>query len=283
MAWQNTLLSFEQNKQWHQAITYMQNVIAEHPNDVDVAIFMNYLLMYVIVYEGMDVIIDEYYQFLAKKYFKESYAKFSENAEYLYFSGRIAVMGQWYFDLEDEEVEDMLAKALQLDKDNQLYQWSFRSDLHLSNLECKYFSKTLIADGSSVRKQLESKGAVGAYLLRMIIESSKTNKERVYTKINEYLLDHIDSKSLCVGFRYYYLQMIEDKEECDLEEKKLFVELFSIADKSLEFREGRSIFIGTPFLELELKQKILEVKEILADQYGKAMAEAFIINSINAG
>ncbi|HEV2601196.1 MAG TPA: hypothetical protein VGT41_02770 [Candidatus Babeliales bacterium] len=262
MTWKENLSKFERNKQWDDAIAYMQNVIAENPNDVDAAICMNYLLMYVIVYEGVDEASRGYHMFLTKKYFKESYAKFSEDSEYLFFTGKTAVMGQWYFDLEDEDLDNMLEKARQLDKNNLLYQWICRPDSHVSNLEWKYYSKALVADGSPARKQLESKGAVGAYLLEMIIGWSATYKEKLCNDINEYLFSQMSVESFCDSCRCYYLHGSKDG-EFNQQEEQLFSELHMIASRYIESTKNPTRYTRIPFSESELRQKALQVQQVL--------------------
>ncbi|HEV2601305.1 MAG TPA: hypothetical protein VGT41_03335 [Candidatus Babeliales bacterium] len=261
MDWKKTLLSLERNEEWDTAIAYMQNVIAENPNDVDATICMNYLLMYSIVYETYDYAIAEYRRFLAKKYFKESYAKFSENAEYLFFTGLTAVMEFWNFDIEDEDIDNMLKKAVQLDRNNILYTWGY-SDVERNNLEDAELAKKLLTLGSASRKQLESKGAVGEYLIGIMETCSVTNKDKLQKNINEYLFGQIDTSSFCYACCCYYADGLRGG-EFNQQEQKLFFELSKIADRYIESTKNPATYTGTPFLESELKQKTLEVQQVL--------------------
>ena len=76
MNWKEKLRRLEKTKQWDRAIEFMETVIRKNPDDVDAYIYMNYLLMNLLVEEKHDESKHDYYEFLAKKYFDESYAKF---------------------------------------------------------------------------------------------------------------------------------------------------------------------------------------------------------------
>ena len=87
-------LMHEQQKEWDTAIQYMESVIDQHPNDMDAYLSINYLLMNLLVEEDYNSEKHDYYAALLKKYFDISYAKFSDNPEYLYYSARIAAMSE---------------------------------------------------------------------------------------------------------------------------------------------------------------------------------------------
>lgn len=135
MNWQETLRELEHNKQWDAAIEFMQEVIDKNPNDMDAYIAINYLLMNLLVEENHDESKHDYYEMLTKRYFDESYEKFSENPEYLFYTGRTAIMSEWYFGIETEDYEEMLKKALKLNPDNLMYQWYIYGPLGRENPE----------------------------------------------------------------------------------------------------------------------------------------------------
>ena len=83
MSWKNQLKQLESKKEWDAAIQYMQNIIVESPSCLDAYVSICYLLMNLLVEEDYDRIKHDYYTALTKKYFDESYAKFSNNPEYL--------------------------------------------------------------------------------------------------------------------------------------------------------------------------------------------------------
>ncbi len=54
MEWKIQLCKLEKAKQWDKAITFMQKVITQKPDDIDAYLFMEYLLMNLLVEEDYD-------------------------------------------------------------------------------------------------------------------------------------------------------------------------------------------------------------------------------------
>ena len=177
MEWKIQLHKLEKAKQWDKAITFMQEVIRQNPDDVDAYLFMEYLLMNLLVEEDYDRSQENCYERLALKYFEEGCAKFSDNAEFLYYTGRMAYMSEWYFDIEFEDADAMIEKAMRLDPDNPVYQWDYYCFLDKSIYEnrkkIKKYAQMVLAEDSPVKKILEDKGALGEYFLGMMRSWSK--------------------------------------------------------------------------------------------------------------
>ncbi|HEV2601616.1 MAG TPA: hypothetical protein VGT41_04915 [Candidatus Babeliales bacterium] len=228
MYWKTDLLELEHSKQWDTAIAYMQNVIAENPDNMDAAICMNYLLMNLIVEEICDMEKFEYYQLLTKKYFQESYAKFSENAEYLFFTGITAYMSPWFFDLEYEEPDKLLEKARVLDESNLLYHWGYRSDIERQNDPEKKILAISILKNNEARTLLESKSAVGRYLLDHIIDAGESNKEKLCWLLDLYFSNQIDVSTLCYSCDDDYAKGLEG-DVFNPQEERLFLKLMSLS------------------------------------------------------
>lgn len=172
MSWKKQLRKLERNKQWDIAIQFMENVIQGNSNDMDAYIYMNYLLMNLLVEENYDKNKSGYYETLAKKYFDESYAKFSHNAEYLFFTGITAAMSEWYFGIDVADYERMLEKAMILDPKSLLYKRTYYINLneHITDNKKKVteYATMILNRNSSIRKILEAKGAIGEYLLELM-------------------------------------------------------------------------------------------------------------------
>lgn len=167
MNWQEQLSKLEQDKDWKSAIALMQETINQNSNSMDAYLSMNFLLMNLLVEEQYDPNDHDYYAGLLKKYFIESYSKFSNNPEYLFYIGQIACMSEWYFDIDIEEAQSMMKKASEIEPDNILYKWANYSDLDMRESSNKekmilYAKKTLSVSG--VKRDLKSKGALGKYL-----------------------------------------------------------------------------------------------------------------------
>jgi len=172
MTWKERLRKLELSKQWDDAIQFMQSVIRDYTDDVDAYICMNYLLMNLLVEEDHDRNKSDYYEMLAKKYFNESYAKFSNSAEYLFFTGTTAVMSEWYFGIDVADYERMLEKAMTLDPDNPLYKRTYYINLDEKIASDKekmtQYAHITLAKNSPIQQQLETKGAVGEYILGLM-------------------------------------------------------------------------------------------------------------------
>ena len=170
MNWKKHLRELEKSRQWDKAIEFMQGVIKENPNDKDAYVFMNYLLMNLLGEEDYDDSKEATYMNLAKWYFDESYAKYSEDPEFLYLMGRTAVMGEWFFGIEQKDYEMMIEKAHKLEPENPIYNEDYYYKLRRENPshpELISYAKLLMRKNSPIEKQLESKGAVGEYLLEI--------------------------------------------------------------------------------------------------------------------
>lgn len=178
MNWKTELKKLEQNKLWDTAIELLQHVINEEPNNMEAYINMNYLLMNLLVEEKHDESKHSHYEKLTMKYFIASYEKFSNNPEYLFFTGITACMSEWYFGVELEEAEAMIQKSLKLEPENILYKWAYYGSLDIyQNANEKriaiYYAKKILEKNSSLKKILETKGSIGSYLLDIMTNWSK--------------------------------------------------------------------------------------------------------------
>lgn len=131
MNWRQLLLRSEQNKDWKSAITLMRNIINKDNTNIDAYLRINYLLMNILVEEHCNLSKHDYYAGLLNMYFIESYSKFSNNPEYLFFMGKIACMSEWYVGISIEEAQNMMKKARKLEPNNVLYEWADYSDLDM--------------------------------------------------------------------------------------------------------------------------------------------------------
>lgn len=184
MHWKDSLEKLERHKQWDAAIEYMEHVIADNQSDMEAYLSITYVLMNLLAEEDYDVTKHDYYAMLAKKYFDESYEKFSNNPEYLFYIARIAAMSEWYFDIEPEDIEKMLQKAAALDPKNPLYQWSSYSNLEKDYLQNKHllitYSQLILQNNSPIKMYLESKGSLGRYIWNMMEHWAKRMLDEGY-------------------------------------------------------------------------------------------------------
>ena len=171
MPWQILLKYFEEKKDWDAAIEVMQDVIKEDPKNLKAYLLANYLLMNLLVEENPAESKVDFYEQLLKKYFKESYSLFCNNAEYLFFMGRIVAMSEWYVDLQLEDAEKMVHKSYELEPDNILYKWiplDDLSDVNYLNPKVVEYAQLVLQEDSPIKNILSTYGSLGQYLLGMM-------------------------------------------------------------------------------------------------------------------
>ena len=180
MNWKQYLLDLEHKEQWDNAIEYMEGIVEANPDDMDAYIYINFLLMNTLVevdVENYDVNNCDYYAKLLLEYYNNSYAKFSNNAEYLFCSATTAVFSPWFMGLAAEDYEKMFARAIELDPENLLYQKTYYLYLdqlvHSQQAEKLVYAKLILQENSPLIKEWESRGALGEYLKMMQIEWAK--------------------------------------------------------------------------------------------------------------
>lgn len=172
MNWKKQLERQEHSKDWKTAIELMQKTINDEPYDLDAYLCINYLLMNLLVEEDYHNTEHDYYAGLLKKYFLESYSKFYNNPEYLFYTGITAHLSEWYFDIDIEGAKAMIKEVLHIEPGNMLYKWGYYAYLDRSeNNKQAMACAEEIRRENSIIKTLEAKGAVGKYILEIISTS----------------------------------------------------------------------------------------------------------------
>lgn len=105
-----------------------------------------------------------------KDIYNKANVKFSNNSQFLFFTGIIMYLGEWYFGIDDIEfVNQMLKKASEIESDNLLYRWGYysRIDQRLEiNTELKLrLSEQLLFNEPEYINLLKTKGLLGEYIL----------------------------------------------------------------------------------------------------------------------
>ena len=168
MNWKKHLSDLEKSQRWDEAIEFMQIIIGANPDDMHAYIYMNFLLMNILAEEDYDDSKHDYYAELLLEYFNKSYAKFSNNAEYLFCSATTAVFSPWFMGLTAENYEKMFARAIGLEPENLLYQKTYY--LHLDRFilsqqaEKLVYAKLILQENSPLIKEWGSRLALGEYL-----------------------------------------------------------------------------------------------------------------------
>ena len=133
--------------------------------------------MNLLVEEDYEFAKTDYYSGLLKRYFNESYVKFSHEPEYLFYTAITASMSEWFMGINDEKVYyKMFQSALEIQHDNILYLWGYYAYLPMKkNSKAVYYAKIILND-DLIKQSLSDKGALGSYVIEMIKATIKYKK-----------------------------------------------------------------------------------------------------------
>ncbi|UGU17905.1 hypothetical protein LS482_08495 [Sinomicrobium kalidii] len=167
MYWENNMTLIEQMNDWKSAIQLASNI---NENEPSVYLRAMFLLLDLLV-EGQ--YSQEEHDLAAEKLkeiFDKSNQKFSNNAEFLFFSGIMAYVGEWYFGMESvDPATSMLENAMSIEPNNTLYKWGYYSRIDQrpeKNTDLKLqLSEQLLFNEVSKLDWLKSKGLLGKYVL----------------------------------------------------------------------------------------------------------------------
>ncbi|MDR0790096.1 MAG: hypothetical protein LBO06_04815 [Bacteroidales bacterium] len=179
MNWKEQLLEIEsrfgqhKTQDWTPAIQLVINLIETHPHDVEVFIRVIYLLHNILVEEYYSTEEHDEIAYLLKKNFDKSYILFSEDAEYLFFIGKILHIAEWYFGSDNCRLAiEMQKKAMDKEPKNLLYEWAYR--LSCENDNVAYFLAHQIIENEKEKIDwLKGKGFPGNYILENLQTSNK--------------------------------------------------------------------------------------------------------------
>ncbi len=173
MNWKEQLHALEQAKSWDAAIIFMEKFIHEHPDNMEAYLFLNYLLANMISEEQGWGLGDEnrrnYIVDLLVKYTDESYEKFSNKSDYLFYTAVIYGYADWYLSWylrnENKDYKAMFEKAIALEPDNLFYKQIYLQHISGSIPDKEErdieFAKKVLAQDPSIKKIFDEKGALG--------------------------------------------------------------------------------------------------------------------------
>ena len=107
MTWKEQLseiekeFGFHKEIDWQPSIDFVNGLLDEYPNDVELNVRAVYLLHNILVEEEYPDDEESRMVELLRRWFSQSKEKFSDNAEYLFFIGKILHIAEWYFGLDD--------------------------------------------------------------------------------------------------------------------------------------------------------------------------------------
>jgi hypothetical protein len=179
MNWKEKLIEMEHCKDFKSAISYIQLVIDNNSDDVEAYIRSIYLLHNILVEEDYRDLDHDFIADLLKSLFVTSYDKFSNNAEYLFFIGKILYISEWYFGIDDDfkPIEEKLAfnmqkKAYEMESNNILYEWAYK--FSLGDKSASKLAEQILTQNKTRLAWLKSKGFPGEYILDVLKQNCNT-------------------------------------------------------------------------------------------------------------
>ncbi len=266
MVWKETLEQYETQKKWLEAIQLLELTIKKEPDWVEAYVRIMYLLHRVLMEQNHNNLsLGQYGEltynscsFLLKHYFKMSYAKFFDHAEYLFFMGqRIQHAEKHFGENQDSNLAlNMQEKAFEKEPSNILYQWAYLLNfLPFKKVkEAHRLTRYLYGDATKEVIWLKSKGYPGKCVLDTLKWSyyryldELALQKYVLEQYLELLRDFLDQAISLELFKQYYAEMIT-KENCIFQEKTSFI--FQELSKN----------IGAQANEPALRQKVSEALE----------------------
>jgi len=165
-------------RDWKPSVELVKELVSKYPNDVEVNIRAIYILHNILLEENYSNDEHDEMADLLKRYFEKSYNLFSENAEYLFFVGKILHIAEWYFGLNDDKLAmEMQKKAMDKENGNLLYEWAYRLSCSMDTVE-GYLANQLIEQEREKIEWLKSKGFAGQYILEHLQMSNQKYLEQ---------------------------------------------------------------------------------------------------------
>ncbi|MBS1986912.1 hypothetical protein JST99_03205 [Candidatus Dependentiae bacterium] len=184
MHWKQQVQLLEQEASFDIAIFLLEKVVKNNPNDVDAYIFLLFRLREMwlegsvywcnVSKDPLRDVKKEYYaskrdnyMAAAEKYFAESYHRFSENPEYLYYAAHILGHIAWYFGASDDLQSDLELRAVRMRYNAVLNMIDYYKELYdkePNNVDVIKYAASIVND-PSLQEQLATKGAAAEYVI----------------------------------------------------------------------------------------------------------------------
>ncbi len=125
---------------------------------------------------------------LAAKELKENFVtsqeKYSNDAEFLFFTGIMVYIGEWYFGLDSvDSATSMLEKAMTIEPDNLLFKWGYYSRIDQraeQNTALKLqLAEELLFNEPTKLAWLKSKGLLGTYVLGTLEDTYRNTRKLI--------------------------------------------------------------------------------------------------------
>lgn len=170
MNWKDEMRLIEMSNDWRASIRLVENVDEDEP-----AVYLRVMFVLIdFLVDGQYTKDDHNYAWdKLKEIFDKSYCRFSTNPEFLFFSGVMIYISEWYFGMESvEPATFMLKSAMCIDPGNVLYEWGYYATINQipeenTNMKLQ-LSEKLLFDETLKLDWLKSKGQLGQYVIGSI-------------------------------------------------------------------------------------------------------------------
>ena len=173
----NEITSIEESENWLGAISLLH---IQEENNLNVTIRGIFVIAYFLVegqYNSSEYL---YMTENLQDIYKKAKIKFQDNCQFMFFSAITIYLGEWYFNLEIEIAEQMLAAAKNLEPNNILYEWGYIAYINRNcnvnkELKLKLSEQLLFKDPASI-SLLKELGLMGRYIIGIL--------ENTYEQLN---------------------------------------------------------------------------------------------------
>ncbi|MBI5914739.1 MAG: hypothetical protein HY842_05135 [Bacteroidetes bacterium] len=173
MDWKKKFTYFEDKKDWDSLMIFIQEIIKKYSENVEVSVRVIYMLHNLLVEEDCNEVKADYYTKLLLKHFNDAQVKFINDAEYLFFIGKILYISEWYFGINDDlkPINERLAfrmqaKAFEIENNNPLFEWAYLFTLH--DVRATSLARQILYQEKFSMKWLKTKGFPGKYIIECL-------------------------------------------------------------------------------------------------------------------
>lgn len=178
MELKNELELIEKERNVYRAVEYIKE---ERNKSLDNYLRVVFILLDFLV-EGQHEQNDwDFISVKIKQIFNDAKLKYSSNYDFLFFSGIMIYIAEWYFGIDNiDEAKFMLDDIMKSNPDNVVYKWAYFSVIDQRveiNTEIKQHLSAQILGDESILEWLKSKGLLGEYVLGIIQGTYATTKK----------------------------------------------------------------------------------------------------------
>lgn len=172
MDWKSILREQFSSKNWEDAVTLMENVTGSDECDLDAYLNYIYLLEHLLLGSVWDLDTDDPLLVKAQDeiygVFDRARSLYSDNPDFLFWGGWLAVWGEWLFKMTTEDAQRMMVEAHRFCPGNILFCLAEVSSCESpSDNAYQMCVKKILSDKDTI-SYISAKGTVGDYMLSFL-------------------------------------------------------------------------------------------------------------------